>query len=152
MYLTVHSASALVIAKFIPHPLVALLVGLVSHFVLDAIPHGDEHLAPSHFTRQRVIKRMLGATLLDGIIMIFLLLIYVATTPLNSYYTLGAAVIGSLLPDLIQAIYLIFSPRWLKWFNNFHEAIHNFSKHQLPWVQGMLVQGMVLAALWLMVM
>ncbi|MFA4819039.1 MAG: hypothetical protein WC621_04310 [Patescibacteria group bacterium] len=152
MYLTVHSASALVIAKFIPHPLVALLAGLVSHFVLDAIPHGDEHLMRDHFPSWRNLRRPVGAAMLDGIVMLFLLLIYIATTPLPSYTTLILAVVGALLPDLLQAIYIVFKLRWLKWFYLINLKIHNFSGHKIHWTQGLLVQGMVLAALWLMVM
>ncbi|MBI5733432.1 MAG: hypothetical protein HY973_00615 [Candidatus Kerfeldbacteria bacterium] len=152
MYLTVHSSAALVIAKFIPNPLVAFIAGLASHFVLDAIPHGDEHLMREHFPTWRNLRRPVGAAVIDGIVMLFLLLIYVATTPLISYTTLGLTIAGAVLPDLLQAIYIVFKPSWLKWFYSFHLKIHNFTGHKIHWTQGLLVQGMVLAACWLIVM
>lgn len=152
MYLTVHSASALVIAKFIPNPLLAFLVGLASHFVLDFVPHGDEHLIASHFPYGKTIRRLFAATIIDGIIMSLLLLVYVATTPLVNYTILVASLIGAILPDLLHAIYVLVKPGWLKWIYNWHSKIHNLPGHKLNWTQGMLIQCMALAALWLLVM
>lgn len=152
MYLTVHSSAALVIAKFIPNPLAALAVGLVSHFALDAIPHGDEHLMREHLPTWRNLRRPVGAAMIDGIVMLFLILIYVATTPLISYTTLGLAIAGAILPDLLHAIYIVRRPSWLKWSYTFHLKIHNFADHKIHWTQGLLVQGMVLTACWLIVM
>lgn len=148
MYLTVHGLAALVVAQAAPNPLVAFLLGLLSHLVLDFIPHGDEHLTTG-FTRTRVVKRMLGATAIDGSILVFLLLIYLIATPSLSSGQLLAGLAGGLLPDLLEGVYLISNANWLKAYSRWHMAMHNWLRHRLLWTEGILVQVLVLAALWL---
>ncbi|MEK7497201.1 MAG: hypothetical protein AAB657_04885 [Patescibacteria group bacterium] len=149
MYLTVHAAAGLTLAAYTASPSLAFALGLISHFVLDFIPHGDEHLAATHFTRERVMKRLLGAALLDGIVLIIFGLIYIATTPIYNPAPLIAGVAGALAPDVLLAITMITNAKWLEWYKKFHHSIHNLPGHKLTWVQGMFVQVMVFIALWL---
>ncbi|MFA4936997.1 MAG: hypothetical protein WC575_01715 [Patescibacteria group bacterium] len=148
MYLTVHGAAALVVAKAVPNPLLAFFVSLVSHFVLDLIPHGDEHLTDG-FALPRTIKRLMSAAIIDGVILLFFILIYFTTTPSISLYTIIFSLLGSLLPDLLQAIYALTGVAWLKKYSSFHAKLHNLPGYKINWVEGMLVQIFTLTALWL---
>ena len=151
MYLTAHGTAGLLIARFIPNPILAFVVGMVSHLVLDFIPHGDEHIADQkRFSLPQAKHRIAGAALLDGILLTFFVLLYIATTPTTSYQTIIWAFAGAVLPDILQGIYLVTNTRWLKEFNHVHQGIHNMAGHKLNWKQGMLVQAMTFTALWLM--
>lgn len=152
MYLTVHGATALLVARAVPNPLLAFLLSLVSHFILDFIPHGDEHLLKKHFTRGQTMRRMFGAASLDGMILVGFMAIFLWVGPPISLSTVAWSLIGSLLPDLLQGIYFATETKWLKPFQKMHLAVHNASDHQLNWHQGMMVQCLILTALWLMVM
>ncbi|MBI5466043.1 MAG: hypothetical protein HY974_02005 [Candidatus Kerfeldbacteria bacterium] len=150
MYLSVHTAAGLGLARVIPNPIAAFAAGLLSHFVLDFIPHGDEFLADSAFTRARIRRRLLGAAFLDGIILVIFLLIYLWTTPQLNLNVVAAAVIGSLLPDAINGFYLITQAPLFKRYVHWHAKLHNLPGHELSWQKGILVQGLTFAALWLL--
>jgi hypothetical protein len=153
MYLTVHGTAAMLIARSVPNPFLAFLLALSSHFVLDFIPHGDEHIIQKHFTRGKTLRRLVGYATVDGIILAGFLAIFIWFGPLNiSRQTVFWSLLGSLLPDLLQGFYFATEARWLKRFQDFHVSIHNASSHALTWHQGLLVQSMVLTALWLNVM
>ncbi len=150
MYLTVHAVAGLTLAGYTTNPWLAFVLGLISHFVLDFIPHGDEHLAASHLSRQQTIKRLLGAAIIDGIVLVIFGLIYIATTPIYDPTPLIAGVAGALAPDVLLALSMITNANWLNWYKKFHHSIHNLPQHKLTWVQGIFVQVMVFIALWLM--
>ncbi|MFH1866573.1 MAG: hypothetical protein ABIJ81_00605 [Patescibacteria group bacterium] len=148
MYLTVHGAAALIIARAIPNPIIAFLVSLLSHFILDFIPHGDEFLTKS-FTPPRALRRLFGAAIIDGILLVFFVLLYLVVTPDYQLSLLSASLFGALLPDLLMASYLITKTRWLKKFTYFHSSLHNWLKYHLSWQQGIVVQVFTFTALWL---
>ena len=152
MYLSVHTVAGLALARVIPNPIVAFIAGLLSHFVLDFIPHGDEFLADSTFTRVRIRRRLLGAAFLDGIILVIFLLIYAWTTPNINLSATVAAVIGSLLPDAINGFYLITQAPLFKRYVHWHSKLHNLPGHELTWPKGIMIQGLVFAALWLLLL
>lgn len=152
MYLTVHGTTAMLITKIIPNPFLAFLLSLLSHFVLDFIPHGDEHLLKKHFTRGQVMRRVLGAATLDGIILLGFVSIFLWVGPTISLTTFFWSLVGALIPDILQGLYFATEWKGLKAFQDFHLGIHNVTKHPLNWHQGMMVQCLVLTALWLIVM
>lgn len=149
MYLTVHGAAALTIAQASPNLFIGFLLGLASHVVLDIIPHGDE--LPSYFVGPKKVRRLMGAGMIDGIILALFLILYVWTTPGLHLPTVLAAVIGAVLPDALQGMYFLFTkpPLWLEKLQNWHRYIHNPFHHHIGWKQGTLVQCLVFAALWL---
>ncbi len=149
MYLTVHSAAGLLIAKLIPNPLAALIGGFLSHLILDFVPHGDEHLTEGK-TPSKGFRRLMGATVIDGAIMLLFTLLYLSIEPQISLGVIILAILGSILPDIMQGVYMLTRAPWLKSFAYYHEAIHNIPGHKISWPEGMVVQTFALTALWLM--
>jgi hypothetical protein len=147
MYLTVHAAAGLLIASATPNPIFGFAAGLVSHLALDLVPHGDE--LPTHFVRPQVLRRLLGAALLDGTVVAALLVVYYLAGHTFSTTTF-ATLAGALLPDALEGAYLITQTKGLAWFSRFHGKIHNFTKVRLGWQFGMLIQCLTLTALWLL--
>ena len=152
MYLSIHTAAGLALARLIPNPIVAFIAGLLSHFVLDFIPHGDEFLVDASFTRRRIRRRLLGAAILDGIILLCFLLLYIWITPNLYMPTVLASVAGCLLPDMLQGIYLVTEAKWLKPFSKIHDHLHNLPGHHLEWQKGVIVQALSFTALWLLLL
>lgn len=150
MYLTVHGTAGILLARAIPNPLLAFVAGLISHFVLDLVPHGDEHLIKHHFTRQRTLRRLLGASLLDGCILASLTSLYLWTTPWANTATAIWGLIGALLPDLLQGLYFVTQTKLLRGFNRLHVAVHNLPNFRFTWQTGALLQCLTLTALWLL--
>lgn len=151
MYLTVHGAAALFIARAIPNPFLSFVVGMASHFIIDFIPHGDEHIIPNYLTRPKKIRRLMGAALLDGVILAGFLILYIWLNPALSLNTVLACLAGSLLPDFLQGLYFVTEAHWLKFFNKFHLKIHNLPGNKLNWKLGMLIQVLTFTAFWLLI-
>lgn len=149
MFLTVHAAAGLMVARSSANPAATFCWSLLSHFVLDAIPHGDEHLAPPHFTRARTLRRLTAAAAIDATLLVGFVAIYLWRTPNLSLGNVYAGLLGSLLPDLVLAIAITTGARWLEPYTKFHHRIHNVLRHQLDWAHGMFVQVMVFTGLWL---
>ncbi|HBV33015.1 TPA: hypothetical protein DEB72_00585 [Patescibacteria group bacterium] len=148
MYLSIHGTAALVVAQSAPNPWLAFIYSLFLHLLLDIIPHGDEFLIKG-FAPKKKLRRLLGATIIDGLILIFLLATYFISTSPTNITNIGWALAGALLPDFLEAIYLTTDIPFLKPWHKFHDRLHDFFKHHLLWTQGVLVQVMVLTALWL---
>lgn len=151
MYLTVHGAAALAVAQAVPNPFLAFVLALATHFILDFIPHGDEHLIQKHFSRGQTLRRLMGTAMVDGILLVGFVAIYVWTTPLLNLPVVFFSLAGAMLPDLLQGLYFVSLAPWLKPINTWHNQLHNATRHPLNWQQGMLVQCLVLTALWLLV-
>lgn len=149
MFLTVHAAASLMVARSSANPAITFCVSLLSHFVLDAIPHGDEYLAPPHFTRARTLRRLTAAAAIDATLLVGFVAIYLWRTPNLNLGNVYASLAGSLLPDLVLAIAIISQVTWLEPYLKFHHRIHNLLKHKMDWAHGMFIQVMVFTGLWL---
>ncbi|MBU1038947.1 hypothetical protein KKC17_01800 [Patescibacteria group bacterium] len=151
MYLTIHAAAGLTLAKYIPNPFIAFIAGVLSHLILDAIPHGDEYLNDSSLVAWLRRRRFLGAAILDSVTMLGFVLLYLSNFPIANNNTVLAAVFGALLPDIVQGLHFLSRRKWLKKYHAFHaEKINNLPKLNLSWQVGLLVQVMTLTALWLL--
>ncbi|MDD2807842.1 MAG: hypothetical protein PHW95_04985 [Patescibacteria group bacterium] len=125
MFLTIHATAGVLIAESTNNVLIALSAGLISHFILDIIPHGDQHLAAERFkfTKNEVVK-LLNIGFVDSIITLVTLTTLYLTGHLTITPTLIAALTGCLLPDFLNSVYLTTGSRWLKHFFYFQNEIH----------------------------
>lgn len=150
MYLTVHATAGLALARLSPYPPLTFILGLASHVLLDIVPHGDEHLTPSHFTPARRLKRMLGAAAIDAFVLAGYLSIYVwLALPGAAGANAAAGVAGALLPDAVEGLYLVAKVRWLEPYHRLHVKLQSALGHKIDWAHGLFVQVMVFTALWL---
>lgn len=149
MYLSVHGTAALTIVRFIPNPFVAFLASLLSHLILDFIPHGDEFLVSSSDSNKN-LKRLLGAAIIDGSILVIFILIFFTLYPTISLSLILLSLLGGLLPDILQGVYLISKPPWLDGFIKLHSSLHNLPGHKVRWQVGIFIQALTFTALWLM--
>jgi hypothetical protein len=99
MLLTNHVLSGALIGGAVRRPVPAFLVGVASHFALDAIPHWGDW-------RDR--HQFLQVAVLDGLTGLAVMTAFAATAPPSRRVTLTAAMLGAALPDLDKPTLLWF--------------------------------------------
>lgn len=152
MILSAHAIFGAAVASLIPsHPVVGFSLGFFSHFALDAIPHKDYELISIDFGPDKklpvinLIKKrfnlirdiiLVSFDAILGLILAFLFF-YNPIYPLAFF--LGA--VGSLIPDLLNFLYLIFKHKSLNSFFNFHtNIIHSKIILKFNQIQGVILQ------------
>jgi hypothetical protein len=138
MFITVHAAVAMAATQTLGSPALAGLIGLVSHFALDIIPHGDDMV----YDRCRAngwsrLKYGLIFGLPDIVAWIGLIVwVTLSGTIANAAVTVAAA-IGAALPDLLWGLAALFPHnRWLIAFDRLHSRTHHLLGRCLvrPWI------------------
>ncbi len=134
MTLTTHAFVGAALATLTTNPVGAFLLGVGSHFVIDAIPHG--HYPLISFLRsddplKPYSRRALVAIACD-FAFAFLLPVFFFNS-IVSLPTLLLAILGAILPDLLLGLDTYFSSRWSHAFMRFHERAHFFFFSQRAW-------------------
>ena len=136
MYQIVHGAAGLLIGSQTGNPWLAFILGLASHFILDAIPH-DSIETKRWQDKGDYIKKIALEAMLD--LLLFLLLMYglIFFDKLNINMSVIAGIFGALLPDYIWGIAELFKIRCtlIEKYKTFHMGAHRiFHKTiYLPW-------------------
>ncbi len=137
MLLTVHASVGIYIGTVIANPWLAFITALISHLVLDVIPHGDQNIAKE--AEKKITKLSIIASIdMLGVLILSYFLIF-------NYLTLSPAIIlgiiGSILPDFIWGFYELTRIKILGWISNriltyFHELLH----FKVSFPVGMIIQ------------
>lgn len=126
MTLTTHAAIGAAIGSLVGNPLLGFFLGIGSHFLVDMIPHGDNNLSDGYRLKK---KKRLGVAYVtvDAFFAIFLLMgIVSGRMSETTNMAFSAAVIGSILPDLLVGLKEIF-PRniFFRQFFKIHFFFHD---------------------------
>lgn len=156
MFLTAHTTVAislctLPLANWILFPL-----AFISHYLVDIIPHGDEHLIPKTFTRKQTIIRMITIASIDACGIAIIMLIFFNQQTIFANISTPQILIASTLacvPDGLQFIEYITKGRIriIHLHQHIHTLIHNSLKKTIPFKYGILVQIIfvsILISLW----
>lgn len=135
MVLATHLVAGAALGQVVGQPVLALIAGFLSHFLLDAVPHWDYRLAslqsnPSDrldttMTLNRDFVSDLAKIFLD--LLLGLLAVLFAANLLANWHLSGALIWGSagaLLPDFLQFAYFRLGWPALKVLQRFHVWIH----------------------------
>lgn len=152
MFLTSHATAAIIIAEHTSSPTLAFTLGWLSHYLLDAIPHGDDKIL-DHLPRRAYLVALAKIAAVDSLIMLGWLWFLLSRGSVTLTPATGAAVVGSVLPDVLNGLYLITKNRLITWNHRLNVLAHSaLIKKPLPTVQGFFIQAiffLVLAAyLW----
>lgn len=158
MFITVHAAAGALVGTEIANPYLSFTAGVILHFIMDIIPHGDRELGKRFFgllnkkiSEEDKIKSLAAYGLIDYIALSLFLLYAV-----KSFYFIKDdgviwCIIGSIIPDLLVALYVLTKSHYLKWFFDFHKTVHHLiisrMKNDIPLKAGMLMQAGILALL-----
>jgi len=158
MFITVHAAAAAIIGRSIPNPFLAFLAGVVSHFILDIIPHGDSKMGKK-FWGQRLkflqekgeLKFMALYGSIDSLVLAFILMFMFRNFEFSRADNVIWAMVGSIIPDITVAIYKLRNFRIIKWFFYLHNKNHNLIVNKidfdLPLQYGVFMQLIILTGL-----
>lgn len=146
MFLTVHATAGAAVGALTGNPIAGFLLGVLSHAVLDIIPHGDEHLAPAckgHTCDHREeIRFFIKLAALDGVIMLGVLAAVLQPWVVLPSWAVVAGIAGGVLPDIGQGLGTAF-PRWRLFarFRVLHDIVHvTIIPFETPVVLGMVTQ------------
>jgi hypothetical protein len=142
MLATTHSITGAVIAKLSPSPSLGYAAALLSHPILDFIPHWDLMTRHAKRTKDRIIIFSL-VDALAGLTLGFLLFKEVVPS-FQLFFTIAAAQ----LPDWLEAPYHVFNWKFppFSWVKEFQHRVH----HKLPYPDGLFTQLIVIFALLLL--
>ncbi len=162
MFITVHAAAAVLITKNISSAPLAFIIGLISHFLLDIPPHGDQkigrkffrHMFGEELQSKKNLKRLTAYGLVDGFVLVLFAIYLFRSFDFAYPDSVTWGLIGGILPDLLVGLYTFGKVKQLKWFFNFHGRIHylllNRIKSDIPVKWGIAIQAAILAIiLWL---
>ncbi len=145
MFLTVHTPLGIIIGQSVANPILAFVFGLISHYILDLIPHGDTKVPKKYLNPIHIAFAGLVDLFVILIYIIFLISLNVELLQLN----IILAVFGSWVPDILQAFYFKYGGGILSKIQNFHNFWHNLIsvKYQFNIITGFIFQFIVLILL-----
>ncbi|KKR03565.1 MAG: hypothetical protein UT32_C0048G0001 [Parcubacteria group bacterium GW2011_GWC2_39_14] len=149
MFLVTHAAIGAAIGQATGNPILAALGGLASHFLLDAVPHGDLQLYKSYKSGQKV-RRAIAKVTVDSIVTIIFVILLFNFRDFMHPGNVSLGIAFSVLPDALIGLYEIHKTRFLTWFNQFHFFFHNYFVKKVGDVSykyGMVLQIIILIML-----
>jgi hypothetical protein len=117
MLLTNHVLSGALIGAAVRRPVPAFVLGVASHFVLDAIPH---------WGNWRDQRQFLQVAVPDGLTALATMAAFTAASPPSRRATIAASMFGAALPDADKPseLWFGFSP-WPRPVRRFHSLIQD---------------------------
>src|SRR3989344_8593234 len=110
MTLLVHAATGALIGQYTQNPTLAFFYGLLSHIILDAIPHGDSEIYQKYKNKEISSKKAMAITIIDAVLAIVFVLIFFALDINPSNLTSSMAIIGAIIPDIFIGFYELTCP------------------------------------------
>ncbi len=104
MFITTHAAIGALVGAAVPNRALAFALGFISHFIVDRIPHGDEHMLDGYKSGDKV-KRAIAYVTIDSIIAMYVALTILSNAPQAIHGAMKWGLIGSILPDLLVGMY-----------------------------------------------
>lgn len=147
MFITPHTSAALWISTRVTDPLLAFFFGVVSHFMLDMIPHGDEQLADHKKGKREKLVYLMKVAFVDTALAVLLIYFFISYGPEVNHYVLFSAVFGTWLPDLAWIVIEYFKLNSMYWYIVFHGKLHNLFDWQYSIVYGVPFQMVVTMAI-----
>jgi hypothetical protein len=126
MFLATHALAGIIISQHVHSIPEAFGLGVLSHYALDMIPHGDENLGT--WVKEKFLRRFPMTFLTD---MSFLLLFIVTVRVKNEWplpHVALAAILGAMLPDLIWSGYDLYRNFLMAHFPNARRVIQKVTR------------------------
>ena len=145
MILSTHAVVGGAIASLMPgHPVLAFVIGVASHFAIDAIPHVDYPLysitvrrsAPSALTLNWLLVQDLSLIALDACLGLAIVLWLYASPGATTAVLAGA--LGAMLPDPLRVLHKLYPREPLRSLQRFHGWMH--TQQRLSWPLGVSSQ------------
>ncbi len=149
MLLSVHATVGAIIGEQVNTPLLAFILGFISHFILDIIPHGDEELIKAYRNdfKNRGMLYLIIFDLISTAVLLFLLFFF---QQISFSYTVIWGIIGGVIPDFMVAIHEISHKHFCR-THKVHYWTHDKLCLTLNWTMplklGLLLQILIITLL-----
>lgn len=134
------------------NPVLGFAGAIVSHYLLDAIPHTDP--GTFHYDEPEPIKvtsRDLTMGLVDLGLTLGLLTWLAGAAPIVTWSTL-AGIVGAILPDVVAVARFVFPKLYnIDWLRKYYELTKKYHRTSPPsqWILGMITQlTVIVLCLW----
>jgi hypothetical protein len=133
MFITTHAALGALVGAAVPNRFLSFALGFISHFLVDRIPHGDEHMLDGYKSGDKV-KRAVAYVTIDSVIAMYVSLVILSNAPTELHSAMKWGLIGSILPDLLVGIYELtkvkpFFERFTAWHHKNHHHVIGKYRH-----------------------
>jgi len=118
MIITPHMLVGAAVGAHSSHLWSAFVLGLFSHYLLDALPHWD-YLNEVKISNPDHLKKIGLDFILGGLLVLFL------TWSSPQKFFILVALIAALLPDCLEVFYSNFNIKWLRPLSLIHHKIHS---------------------------
>lgn len=146
MFLTVHATAGVIVGQNTDNIGLAFIMGFISHFILDLIPHGDQDLGKNNSPAG--LKLLLKIGIIDAMLVMGLISYLFTIKPELQTPSVIFGIIGALLPDAINAMAIFFKPKILDGYRAFHVKLHYlWNGFTLNMQQGFTLQAIFLLSL-----
>lgn len=153
MFVTTHAAIGALVGAAFPSRAIAFGLGFLSHFIVDMIPHGDEHMLNGYQSGSKV-RRAIAYVMIDSIVAVYITILLISNAPAGVASAVKWGIIGSVLPDALVAIYEVtkikpFLRKFTAWHHkNHHHIIGKYRKgRDIPFKWGLAYQVVAAFAL-----
>ena len=150
MFITVHATVGAIIGEQTNNIWVALVLGFLSHFVFDAIPHGDQNLLDKEPTKKSKAAKFFKFFVLDALVLSAAFSLYFNFHLFDNWLPVLAGAFGAILPDGISGLNLILprSPAWMRWVYKKNRDMHYiFNGFTIQFPAGLAVQFITMIGL-----
>ena len=152
MYITTHATIGLLIARVIPNPVLAFILGFISHYILDFIPHDNLIKDPKLKEKVRkeevdikkipAYRHFIIMAIIDHIIIIglFIFLFIYQEQMVQNPISAITAMAGAIIPDYLWAPYTMWKWKIFKPFHKLNLWVHSLRKDMVPTWLGTTLQ------------
>ncbi len=137
MFLTVHGTIGIIIGQRISNPLLAFIAGFVLHYIFDIIPHGDTKVPRQYYN---IVYASLAGII--DLIIFAVFIIFISQKIEIFKLNIICAIIGSMLPDILQAFYFMSRQKLFKSAQKVHDYFHGLisKKFEFNFFTGLILQ------------
>jgi hypothetical protein len=154
MTTTTHTAIGVLIGTAVGNPILGFALGVISHYLVDVIPHGDMHMRDSNNLVNKKNERLSHVFVITDVALGITLLNILGTIlpdDVTRSTVYAASIFGSILPDLLVGINDLVKSALGRKHTHLHFLFHDFlcRKHGDPKlryslaVQALFVVGVV---------
>ena len=135
MLLTVHASLAVLIGQHVKSSWLAFILGIISHFFLDAIPHGDKNIEKNGHIRKLIALAILDTISLGTFLAILFTHVHFAHPKIIAW-----AIIGSIIPDISWGLKYLTKTKIFWPFPELNYWAHHIIKFDFTLPQGLIIQ------------
>jgi hypothetical protein len=160
MFMVVHAAVGAAAGQAVAHSSAAFLLGVISHFFLDMIPHGDEGIYQGYISGSKVKRAYLHVGI-DLLMTAMFVVVMFSNPQFASPSVVAWGVFGAVLPDLLVGISQAVRPKKqsgifyrLDLYNRFHRWNHAYAikrwrkaERDISFLSGLVFQGVLMFVL-----